>query len=407
MSRCRSTPRLLAACPAPPAAAAPPACRGSCGRRHGSAAAPRPAGARPRRRRRPGPGRPTVRPGRPCPAPRRRSPVRSSRNTPQLRARPQRASRCHATTAPGGPCFPIPNPTRIRATFFRNRRVFYPPPSRPRAARPGRRPTGGRPSAAKRRGPGRLGERQAGEIAELAPARAASGRPRSSGRGPRPGPAGLRGLPGRPARSGRGPARARSPPCLRLCLRRAFSTRMRRMASAAAAKKWPRLSQCGSSLRADQAQVGLVDQGGGAGASGRASRGPASGRRAGAARRRPAAAAGSAACGSPCSMADRIWVTSLMGLYFTPRRKHRNRGEKGEKRVPCSNGMNRNLRTVYATVQQRLEKRVEESRQTGRSEPCPAWTVVVPVNLASPGSDAIRLCLIKGSDPLQSRGQTP
>jgi hypothetical protein len=29
-----------------------------------------------------------------------------------------------------------------------------------------------------------------------------------------------------------------------LCLRRALSTRMRRMASAAAAKKWPRLFQC-------------------------------------------------------------------------------------------------------------------------------------------------------------------
>ena len=39
---------------------------------------------------------------------------------------------------------------------------------------------------------------------------------------------------------------------------------MRRMASAAAAKKWPRLFQCWRLARvADQPQVGLVDQGGG------------------------------------------------------------------------------------------------------------------------------------------------
>ena len=41
------------------------------------------------------------------------------------------------------------------------------------------------------------------------------------------------------------------------------STRMRRMASAAAAKKWPRPSQCRASLVPDQPEVGLVDQGGG------------------------------------------------------------------------------------------------------------------------------------------------
>ena len=35
------------------------------------------------------------------------------------------------------------------------------------------------------------------------------------------------------------------------------------MASAAAAKKWPRLFQCRAGLAADQPQVGLVDQGGG------------------------------------------------------------------------------------------------------------------------------------------------
>jgi len=32
--------------------------------------------------------------------------------------------------------------------------------------------------------------------------------------------------------------------------------------------------------------------------------------------------------------------------------------EKKKKRVPCSNGMNRSLRTVYATAQQRLPMRV-------------------------------------------------
>ena len=36
----------------------------------------------------------------------------------------------------------------------------------------------------------------------------------------------------------------RPPPCLPRCLRRALSTRMRRIASAAAAKKWRRLFQC-------------------------------------------------------------------------------------------------------------------------------------------------------------------
>ena len=36
---------------------------------------------------------------------------------------------------------------------------------------------------------------------------------------------------------------------------------MRRMASAAAAKKWPRLSQCWAWSPSDQPQVGLVDQG--------------------------------------------------------------------------------------------------------------------------------------------------
>src|SRR5262249_55263934 len=43
--------------------------------------------------------------------------------------------------------------------------------------------------------------------------------------------------------------RWRSPPCLGRALRRALSTRMRRMASAAAAKKWPRLSQASGGER--------------------------------------------------------------------------------------------------------------------------------------------------------------
>jgi len=49
------------------------------------------------------------------------------------------------------------------------------------------------------------------------------------------------------------------PPRFRRPLRRAFSTRMRRMASAAAAKKCPRLSQHRDLLRIDEPQIGLVD----------------------------------------------------------------------------------------------------------------------------------------------------
>ena len=70
--------------------------------------------------------------------------------------------------------------------------------------------------------------------------------------------------------------------------RRAFSTRMRRIASAAAAKKWPRLSQ---PRRRPCRRAGGTPRGPGPwpGASGRASPAPASGRRACAAPRRPAA----------------------------------------------------------------------------------------------------------------------
>ena len=74
-------------------------------------------------------------------------------------------------------------------------------------------------------------------------------------------------------------------------LRRALSTRMRRMASAAAAKKWPRLSQCPGLLATDQPEVRLVDQGRGLERLARASPAPAAGRPACAARRRPAAGA--------------------------------------------------------------------------------------------------------------------
>ena len=63
------------------------------------------------------------------------------------------------------------------------------------------------------------------------------------------------------ARSASRSTRWRSPPCLTALLAAGRSTRMRRMASAAAAKKWPRPSNAAG--RADQAQVRLVDQGGG------------------------------------------------------------------------------------------------------------------------------------------------
>ena len=46
-----------------------------------------------------------------------------------------------------------------------------------------------------------------------------------------------------------------------LCLRRALSTRIRRIASAAAAKKWPRLSQCLTVLGVNQPEIGLMHQG--------------------------------------------------------------------------------------------------------------------------------------------------
>ena len=55
--------------------------------------------------------------------------------------------------------------------------------------------------------------------------------------------------------------RSWSPPRFTARFRRAFSTRMRRMASAAAAKKWPRLFQSWAVRALDQPQVRLVDEG--------------------------------------------------------------------------------------------------------------------------------------------------
>ena len=103
----------------------------------------------------------------------------------------------------------------------------------------------------------------------------------------------------RAARPGRGRSACAAPPRFSVFLRRAFSTRMRRMASAAAAKKCPRPFQCAAVLAAHQPQVGLVDQGGRPAASGRASPGPASGPPACAARRRPAAGAARPPSGRP------------------------------------------------------------------------------------------------------------
>ena len=82
-------------------------------------------------------------------------------------------------------------------------------------------------------------------------------------------------------------------------LRRAFSTRMRRMASAAAAKKWPRLFQCWRLLDVHQPQVGLVDQGRGLERLARLLLGQLLRRPACAARRRPAAGAARRRAGRP------------------------------------------------------------------------------------------------------------
>ena len=62
------------------------------------------------------------------------------------------------------------------------------------------------------------------------------------------------------ATSSRSIALAGRPPCLTRCLRRALSTRIRRIASAAAAKKWPRLFQLLAVSPSDQPQVRLMHQ---------------------------------------------------------------------------------------------------------------------------------------------------
>ena len=141
---------------------------------------------------------------------------------------------------------------------------------------------------------------QAGEEPELDQLGRLRGPRRPAGRGPRPGRAGRRSgrrRRARPARRGR--RRGRPPPRLRPPLRRAFSTRMRRMASAAAAKKWPRPFQCWACSTSDQPQVRLVDQGGGLERLPGLLLGQPLRRRACAARRRPAAAAARRRAGRP------------------------------------------------------------------------------------------------------------
>ena len=107
--------------------------------------------------------------------------------------------------------------------------------------------------------------------------------------GPRPGRAGRRRrAPPGPARRRRGRAGGVRPRPCRVCLCRARSTRMRRMASAAAAKKWPRPSQPALRFRRPAAGTPREPARWLAG-SGRASPRPAAPRRACAVRRRRAA----------------------------------------------------------------------------------------------------------------------
>ena len=159
---------------------------------------------------------------------------------------------------------------------------------------------------------GGLLDGQPGEVIAASPARRACGSSTASRRGPRRRPAVSppavdrrgRPRPGRPA--------AAPPPCWMRRLRRAFSTRMRRMASAAAPKKWPRLFH-GLGRHRPPGADRLRGPGPSPGASGRASRGRAARRPACAARRRPAATADRRRPGSPWSIASRIRVTSFIG----------------------------------------------------------------------------------------------
>ena len=57
-----------------------------------------------------------------------------------------------------------------------------------------------------------------------------------------------------------GPDVANAPPCLGPHLRRACSTRIRRIASAAAAKKWPRLFQCWTFVHIHEPEIRLMHQ---------------------------------------------------------------------------------------------------------------------------------------------------
>ena len=88
-----------------------------------------------------------------------------------------------------------------------------------------------------------------------------AGLPEPISSAPRPMPAVRRASRGWPDPDPANRTCCRSPPCFSRFLRRALSIRMRRMASAAAAKKWPRLSQCCClPLASEQPQVSFVDQ---------------------------------------------------------------------------------------------------------------------------------------------------
>jgi len=102
-------------------------------------------------------------------------------------------------------------------------------------------------------------------------------------------------------------SRRRSPPALRLALcARVVSTRMRRIASAAAAKKCPRLfhgRRRSAPLTLHQTHIGLVPPGPSPAAFDPATPGPIVEPQSGEARHKPAATVVSVACESPCSMA--------------------------------------------------------------------------------------------------------
>ena len=113
-------------------------------------------------------------------------------------------------------------------------------------------------------GLGGLLERQPGEVAELDQLGACRVFRGQLGPGPRRGRAGRPGGSATARSTSSRSSRRQPPPCLSRPLARGrWSTRMRRMASAAAAKKWPRLFQCCSALAPGihQPQVRLVDQG--------------------------------------------------------------------------------------------------------------------------------------------------